>query len=88
LTGQHPHGEAKQADPAGGDTCTTLHSASSRHSARAGFATHRPASHAARKLETGSGTTAAHTPPQDFVRSQSTTRQRSVTTFSAAALIA
>lgn len=90
FTGQQPHGDAKQAAPAGGITDTTVQSASLRHSATSDTrrATQRPASHTARKLLAGSGTTIAQTTSSHAGALHRTAMHRCCAAFRFAALIA
>lgn len=90
FTGQQPHGEAWHAAPAGGIAVTTVQSASLRHSAtsEARRATQRPASHTARKLLGGSGTTIAHATSSHEGALHRTAMHRCCAAFRFAALIA
>ncbi|MEW6430778.1 MAG: hypothetical protein AB1730_04655 [Myxococcota bacterium] len=90
LTGQHPHGDAWQAAPGGGDVVTTVQSAALRHSATSVVrrATHRPASHTARKLLAGSGTTIAHAASSQEGDLHRSAAQRCCAAFKPDALIA
>lgn len=91
FTGQQPHGDAwHAAAPAGGIAVTTVQSASRRHSATSDTrrATQRPASHTARKLLAGSGTTIAHATSSHAGALHRTAMQRCCAAFRFAALIA